>query len=86
MCLTLLLRYLGIPARVAVGFAGPTFDPVSDSWTFTDHDAHAWVEVWFKGYGWLAFDPTPAGRGSSRAKLIAAYTHPGRGGAGGGTV
>ena len=29
----------------------------------TDHDAHAWVEVWFRGYGWLPFDPTPgAGR------------------------
>jgi hypothetical protein len=29
----------------------------------TDHDAHAWVEVWFRGLGWLPFDPTP-GRGS----------------------
>ena len=32
----------------------------------TDHDAHAWVEVWFAGYGWLPFDPTP-GRGSLSA-------------------
>ena len=32
----------------------------------TDHDAHAWVEVWFDGYGWLPFDPTP-GRGSLSA-------------------
>jgi len=36
----------------------------------TDHDAHAWVETWFAGYGWLAFDPTP-GRGT----LTATYTN-----------
>ena len=71
--MALMLRYVGIPARVAVGFAGPTFNPTSDSWTFTDHDAHAWVEVWFKGYGWLPFDPTPAVPGSSRARLVARY-------------
>jgi transglutaminase-like putative cysteine protease len=72
--MALMLRYVGIPARVAVGFAGPNFDPVRDEWTFSDHDAHAWVEVWFAGYGWLPFDPTPAVRGSSRGRLIAAYT------------
>jgi hypothetical protein len=72
--MALMLRYVGIPARVAVGFAGPNFDPVSGEWKFTDHDAHAWVEVWFKGYGWLPFDPTPAPQGSSRGRLIAAYT------------
>ena len=79
--MALMLRYVGVPARVAVGFAGPTFN--GDSWTFTDHDAHAWVEVWFKGYGWLPFDPTPATRGSSRAPLVAPYARrSGRGGGG----
>jgi transglutaminase-like putative cysteine protease len=81
--MALMLRYVGIPARVAVGFAGPGFDTVSDEWRFTDHDAHAWVEVWFAGYGWLPFDPTPAASGSSRGRLIAAYTRApstGRGG------
>ena len=61
--MALMLRYLGIPARVAVGFtSGSWKDGV---WTVTDHDAHAWVEAWFAGYGWLAFDPTP-GRGRCR--------------------
>lgn len=85
--MALMLRYLGIPARVAVGFAGPAYSPARDAWTFTDHDAHAWVEVWFKGYGWLVFDPTPAASGSSRGRLIAAFVQTksrGGGGAGAG--
>jgi transglutaminase-like putative cysteine protease len=58
--MALMLRLLGIPARVAVGFVPGHFH--DGTWTVSDHDAHAWVEVWFRGYGWLAFDPTP-GRG-----------------------
>jgi len=66
--MALMLRYLGIPARVAVGFTSGTYK--DGRWTVTDHDAHAWVEAWFAGYGWLAFDPTP-GRGT----LTATYTN-----------
>ena len=58
--MALMLRLLGIPARVAAGFVSGHYR--RGVWTVTDHDAHAWVEVWFKGYGWLPFDPTP-GRG-----------------------
>ena len=67
--MALMLRYLGIPSRVAEGFVSGTYDFKTQTWTVTDHDAHAWVEVWFAGYGWLPFDPTP-GRGS----LSAAYS------------
>ena len=56
-----MLRMLGIPARVAVGFTSGS--PDDGEWVVTDHDAHAWVEVWFAGIGWVAFDPTP-GRGT----------------------
>ena len=66
--MALMLRYLGIPARVAVGFTSGTWS--NGTWTVTDHDAHAWVEAWFAGYGWLTFDPTP-GRGT----LSATYTN-----------
>ena len=59
--MALMLRLLGIPARVAVGFTSGTRD--GDTWVVTDHDAHAWVEVWFAGQGWVPFDPTP-GRGT----------------------
>jgi protein-glutamine gamma-glutamyltransferase len=60
--MTLMLRSLGIPARVAVGFTSGSYSQRRLEWTVTDHDAHAWVEVWFDGYGWIPFDPTP-GRG-----------------------
>ena len=59
--MALMLRLLGVPARVAVGFTSGTRD--GDTWVVTDHDAHAWVEVWFAGQGWIPFDPTP-GRGT----------------------
>ena len=65
--MALMLRTLGIPARVAVGFTAGTWR--AGVWTVTDQQAHAWVEAWFAGYGWLAFDPTP-GRGT----LSAVYT------------
>jgi transglutaminase-like putative cysteine protease len=61
--MALMLRLLGIPARVAVGFTSGEYDNRRQEWVVTDHNAHAWVEVWFPEYGWLPFDPTP-GRGT----------------------
>jgi protein-glutamine gamma-glutamyltransferase len=61
--MALMLRYLGIPARVAAGFTSGRYDVDQGTWTVTDRNAHTWVEVWFPGYGWLPFDPTP-GRGN----------------------
>ena len=60
--MALMLRYLGIPARVGAGFTSGSYDQEQQRWKVTDHDAHTWVEVWFRGHGWLPFDPTP-GRG-----------------------
>ena len=65
--MAVMLRLLGIPARVAVGFTSGRW--TDGEWVVTDHQAHAWVEAWFEGYGWLPFDPTP-GRGT----LSADYT------------
>jgi transglutaminase-like putative cysteine protease len=67
--MALMLRYLGIPARVAAGFTSGSLDDEGETWTVTDRNAHTWVEVWFRGYGWLPFDPTPA-----RGRLAGAYT------------
>ena len=54
-----MLRTLGIPARVAVGYTGGRFDTGIDRYVVLDRDAHSWVEVYFPGQGWLPFDPTP---------------------------
>jgi len=70
--MALMLRYLGIPARVAVGFSSGRYDAKHHRWLVSDHDAHAWVEAWFEGYGWLPFDPTPSGR-PERGQLSAPY-------------
>ncbi|MGW0519361.1 transglutaminase family protein [Crossiella sp. NPDC003009] len=52
-----MLRSVQVPARVAVGFT-PGF--ASGNYrTITTNDAHAWVEVFFNGLGWIPFDPTP---------------------------
>lgn len=67
--MALMLRYLGIPARVAAGFTSGSYDTDDGEWTVTDRNAHTWVEVWFRGFGWLPFDPTPA-----RGNLSGSYT------------
>jgi transglutaminase-like putative cysteine protease len=67
--MALMLRMLGVPARVAVGFTPGRYDTRTGVWTVTDRDAHAWVEAWFPGYGWLPFDPTPG-----RAQLDGSYS------------
>jgi transglutaminase-like putative cysteine protease len=67
--MVLMLRYLGIPSRVAAGFTSGHYDKGKDEWVVSDRDAHTWVEVWFRGWGWLPFDPTP-----SRSGLTGQYS------------
>jgi protein-glutamine gamma-glutamyltransferase len=81
--MALMLRYLGIPARVAVGFAGGTYDPKEHVWNVSDREAHAWVEVWFKGYGWVPFDPTPSAPGAAPRQRLAGLPTSGGNGTGG---
>jgi transglutaminase-like putative cysteine protease len=72
--MALMLRYLGVPARVVVGFSSGTYSARRKVWTVTDHDAHAWVEAWFRGYGWLPFDPTTSAGRPERGLLDAPYS------------
>ncbi|HYM67517.1 MAG TPA: transglutaminaseTgpA domain-containing protein [Patescibacteria group bacterium] len=74
---TLMLRSLGIPARLATGYSTGEYDPVLDQSVVRERDAHAWVEVWFQGHGWVPVDPTPG------VAPIAAATFAGHWAAGG---
>ena len=53
-----LLRAAGVPARVVLGYT-PGQPQDDGSRLVTTNDAHAWVEAWFDGLGWIPFDPTP---------------------------
>jgi len=53
-----LMRAAGVPARVVTGYLGAEPHPDSDYFIVRQSDAHAWVEVWLAGQGWVRVDPT----------------------------
>ena len=57
--MTVMLRTLGIPARLATGFQSGIYNEISDLWVVRASDAHSWVEAWIPARGWTTFDPTP---------------------------
>jgi len=70
----LLMRAMGIPARIVTGYQGGAFNGVDGYWTVRQSDAHAWAEVWVAGQGWRRVDPTSAvspGRTGSFVRLAA---------------
>jgi hypothetical protein len=58
--MAVLVRAAGVPARVALGYT-PGTERDDGTRVVTSDDAHAWVEVFFDGLGWVPFDPTPIG-------------------------
>ena len=64
-----LARLLDIPSRIAVGYTAGTSSGHSGSWQVTTADAHAWPELYFVGYGWLRFEPTPTAQGQGTATV-----------------
>lgn len=56
--LVVMLREVGVPARLVTGFVTGDHDPLTGRYTVRARDAHAWAEVWFPGVGWQGFDPT----------------------------
>jgi transglutaminase-like putative cysteine protease len=58
--MALLVRMAGIPARVVTGFSTGASDTKTGEYVVRDFDAHSWVEVFYPGWGWITFDPTPA--------------------------
>ena len=56
--MTYVLRAAGIPARVVAGYQGGEINPRSNYVLVHQFDAHAWVEAWLPGQGWVSVDPT----------------------------
>jgi hypothetical protein len=61
----IMLRSVGVPARLAVGFAQGERRPGTNTYLVHQKDAHAWPEVYFPGLGWVEFEPT-----ASQAPLV----------------
>ena len=57
--MVVMLRTLGIPARLVTGFLPGVWNDFGNYYSVRQQDAHAWVEVYFPGSGWVTFDPTP---------------------------
>ena len=57
--MAVMLRSVGVPARVAAGYT--TGDPLGEipAFAVADSHSHGWVEVYFPGYDWIPFEPTP---------------------------
>jgi hypothetical protein len=58
--MAVLLRAVGVPARVARGYAQGEYNAGVGSYVVRELDAHAWPEVFFPTYGWIDFEPTAA--------------------------
>ena len=59
--MNVMLRLIGVPSRQMSGFGQGVFDEKTHRFLVNSLDAHSWVEVFFPGYGWIPFEPTPDG-------------------------
>ena len=57
--MVVMLRAVGVPARLAAGYAPGEYDPENAVRVIRDFDSHGWVQVFFPEYGWIDFEPTP---------------------------
>jgi len=62
--MVVLLRHLGVPSRLCIGYAPKTRGQSPNQWLVKRSDAHAWVEVYIGARGWVSFDPTPPDTGA----------------------
>lgn len=69
--MVVMLRSVGVPARVVTGYYPGDWDATQNGYLYLQKNAHAWVEVFFPGYGWVPFEPT-----SSRPTMEQADAEP----------
>jgi transglutaminase-like putative cysteine protease len=71
--MAVMLRAIGIPARLVNGFQSGTYNPISNQYVIRASDAHSWVEAYLEARGWTTFDPTPADPFARRDGLLAKF-------------
>jgi hypothetical protein len=68
--MTVMLRTLGIPARVVAGYGTGDYNAFSNLYEVRADDAHAWVEVYFPNEGWVPFEPTAGWNGNPQTGSV----------------
>jgi protein-glutamine gamma-glutamyltransferase len=63
--MVVMLRSVGVPSRMVAGFQQGEWNPYGRYFMVRLSDAHAWVEVYLEGRGWVAFDPSPRGEAAA---------------------
>ncbi len=71
--MTVLLRAVGVPARMAAGYAPGELD-ITGRWAVRDSDSHGWTQAYFPGHGWIDFEPTTAWNPIDRGELTVNVT------------
>jgi transglutaminase-like putative cysteine protease len=71
--MAVMLRSVGIPARVVGGFQRGDWNPYGGYFMVRMKDAHSWVEVFLDGPGWVSFDPSPRASTEEARSLVALY-------------
>ena len=70
--MVVMLRSLGIPARLVTGFLATEWNDFGNYFTVRQRDAHAWVEVYYPRSGWVTMDPTPASTAAPSSSVLEA--------------
>ncbi|MBU0493138.1 MAG: hypothetical protein KKA73_05495 [Chloroflexi bacterium] len=66
--MVVLCRTVGVPARIVTGYTSGKYDAEAGVYVVLESNAHAWVEVFFPGYGWVEFEPSPSKDALARAR------------------
>jgi hypothetical protein len=75
--MVVMLRSLNIPARLVAGYGSGDYNPFTNYYEVRANDAHAWVEVYFPGRGWVPFDPTPGWTGDPQTGPVSRWVFSG---------